>query len=33
MSCQLKLSKENEGMEIEIPRSAFSIFDKLEDDD
>ena len=33
MSCQINLTKEMEGCEIEIPRSAFALFDKFGDDD
>ena len=33
MSCQIIISKDMEGAEIAIPRSAFSIFDKFDDDD
>ena len=32
MSCQLKVKKEMEGCEIEIPRSAFAFFEKFNDD-
>ncbi len=33
MSCQLRITKELEGAEIEIPRSAFALFEKLTNDD
>ncbi|TNV75354.1 hypothetical protein FGO68_gene761 [Halteria grandinella] len=33
MSCQLKVSKEMEGCEIEIPRTAFGLYEKLTKDD
>ena len=33
MSCQLKVTKELEGCEIEIPRSAFAFFEKMTNDD
>eukprot|EP00347_Sterkiella_histriomuscorum_P018987 403343402 len=32
MSCQIKVNKEMEGCEIEIPRSAFAFFEKFNDD-
>ena len=33
MSCQIKICKEMEGTELEIPRSAFAFFEKLNDKD
>jgi hypothetical protein len=32
MSCQIKVGPELEGSEIEIPRSAFNLFDRFRDD-
>ena len=32
MSCQIKISKDMEGAEIEIPRSAFAFFERLNKD-
>ena len=33
MSWQIKLEEEMNGIEVEIPRSAFSIFDKLDEEE
>ena len=33
MSCQIKVNKNMEGCEIEIPRNAFAFFEKFNKDD